>query len=251
MKSKKESAYERCFNEIKKYINKIPKNIIIDYEKGLFNALKTTFPLSNFTGCLFHYGQAVWRKLCSLGLNYYYNNDQKFRKRIRMLINLVFVPKNCITIELNKIISVFENEHESCEKLKEFISYFLNNYLGRCDENGKYIDSLFGLDFWSVYENVKNELPRSTCSVEAWHRSLNAIFGIAHPNFGRFIEAIQAEEESCRIKIMQCTAGKLCISDKNLKKEELLSVVIKNYVHFEGFGFFEALDSIYEWKFET
>jgi hypothetical protein len=41
---------------------------ITDYEKGLMNAVKDVFHNAEFNGCLFHFGQDIWRRINTSGL---------------------------------------------------------------------------------------------------------------------------------------------------------------------------------------
>ena len=40
-----------------------PANIHYDFEKGLINAIKDQFPNAKVVGCLFHFKQALYRKM--------------------------------------------------------------------------------------------------------------------------------------------------------------------------------------------
>jgi hypothetical protein len=48
-------------------------------------------------------------------------------------------------------------------------------------------------EFWGVFENVSELIPRTTCSVEAWNRGFNQGVYTAHPNIARFVEEIKKE----------------------------------------------------------
>ena len=43
-----------------------PVTIIVDFELAVHNVVRTLFPASSLKGCLFHFGQALWRKLQAL-----------------------------------------------------------------------------------------------------------------------------------------------------------------------------------------
>jgi hypothetical protein len=91
LSSKQESLYKQVFNKLTELIDFNIKNIIIDFESGLKNALNFCFPNSKIYGCSFHYSQAVWRKLQSLGLTSQYNNDKEFKKTIKNILNLIYL----------------------------------------------------------------------------------------------------------------------------------------------------------------
>ena len=42
---------------------KFPKKVILDFEIAVWKALKTVFPETKLQGCLFHFKQAIYRKI--------------------------------------------------------------------------------------------------------------------------------------------------------------------------------------------
>ena len=44
-------------------INFKPKQIVSDFERTIFLAAKEYFPETHFQGCLFHFGQNIWRQV--------------------------------------------------------------------------------------------------------------------------------------------------------------------------------------------
>jgi transposase-like protein len=41
---------------------------MVDFEAGMWKALRRTFPDSSITGCAFHWSKAVFQKVQNLGL---------------------------------------------------------------------------------------------------------------------------------------------------------------------------------------
>jgi len=68
-KSKKmyRNALEWIFKLSGRRIN--PQTVTCDFELALINAIQGIFPFSKINGCLFHWKQAIWRKLLSLKLS--------------------------------------------------------------------------------------------------------------------------------------------------------------------------------------
>ena len=48
-------------------------------------------------GCLFHFGQNVWRHVQNSGLSKKYQEDDNFRANVKKLIVLAFVPLNDVS----------------------------------------------------------------------------------------------------------------------------------------------------------
>ena len=57
---------------------------------------------TNKKGCFFHFSQAIFRMIQSLGLQNKYKDDENFAHKVRMLVALAFVP-------LPDVIDAFES----------------------------------------------------------------------------------------------------------------------------------------------
>jgi hypothetical protein len=127
--SKKEILYKKIFSFLKSIIIKEPKRIIIDFEMGLLNALSFCFGTSMITGCLFHFSQAIWRKLQNLDYQEIYS-VQTVQTYIRLFIDLAFIPSYAIQLEYEKISAIqFYVEDEFKSSLRNFIEYFEKTYI--------------------------------------------------------------------------------------------------------------------------
>ncbi|KAG0442017.1 hypothetical protein DMUE_0608 [Dictyocoela muelleri] len=70
MKHRTSEDYDNVFQQIKLLTDDtIPKNIIIDFESVVIAFLKRNYPSVQLNGYIFHFGQAIWRKICKEGLN--------------------------------------------------------------------------------------------------------------------------------------------------------------------------------------
>ena len=86
---------------------------------------------------------------------------------------------------------------------KNFLRYFEENYInGKNDQEPAY-----AIAFWSTYERVLQEIPRTTNSLEAWHRHINRLTVNAHPNIARFIEVMKQEENSTTFQLTRLFNG--------------------------------------------
>ena len=53
-----------------------PATVLCDYELAIIQAVALNFPNSQHHGCYYHYKQALWRKVQTLGLALDYTNPQ-------------------------------------------------------------------------------------------------------------------------------------------------------------------------------
>jgi hypothetical protein len=128
-------------------------------------------------------------------------------------------------------------------KLIEFVEYFRSNYIG--NENKS---PLYEIEFWNCYNRVIINLPRTTNCLEAWHRSLNFKCVIHHLNLGKYLEILIQENERIRVNLIQ-TRKFIDVKNKDLIKEEMLRIVLRNYKIYSGMEYYENLYKIVGWKF--
>ena len=74
MSGRKKRDYKKVFDSIINLIapnNQSPtalRKIMVDYEKGLWSALRELLPEVIIVGCVFHWTQAVWRKVTAIDI---------------------------------------------------------------------------------------------------------------------------------------------------------------------------------------
>jgi hypothetical protein len=119
--------YNSIFGDVKKIlfdneidIKKIPKRIIIDFEKGLQKAIKQNFPDSTIDGCYFHYVKLLWGKAKKFGMC---KKNELSTTKI-----LLFVLKIFPFLRLDDKIEVFFKLEElflnSENKYRKMIAYY-------------------------------------------------------------------------------------------------------------------------------
>ncbi|CAF5123742.1 unnamed protein product, partial [Rotaria sp. Silwood1] len=53
--NKKEETYETLFRVVQQHVQRVPRYITIDFEKGAENAFAIVYPQSQILGCFFHF----------------------------------------------------------------------------------------------------------------------------------------------------------------------------------------------------
>ncbi len=109
------------------------------------------------------------------------------------------------------------------ESLISFISYFRLYYIGCSQRN-----AVYSQDFWDVSERIVLNIPRTTNTIEGWHRALNVLASVRHPNIGRFIHVLQVETEKTRVHVARTLNGNLTQLRKDYEKEFKLLMIIEN-----------------------
>ncbi|EGY29180.1 MULE transposase [Candidatus Regiella insecticola 5.15] len=74
-----------------------PKCFQIDFEIGMIMAIKELFGhQTKIKGCLFHFGQSIWRKVQNVGLSEEYKNNAEVKLTVRRICALALVPIDTI-----------------------------------------------------------------------------------------------------------------------------------------------------------
>lgn len=187
MTKKSKDCYVELFYELHRiaidydiHIN--PKKIICDFEKAIYSSAKSFFPSTEFSGCLFHFGQNIWRQVQKSRLSAKYGNDETFSIQIRMLKSLAFVPAM-------EIPSYFSELHNSFDQgARKIGNWFKKNYIGSDIKR-----PCFEPEFWSIDGSLKMNVPLSQNCVEAWHRRLKLIVAKRHCGLYKLIENLGKE----------------------------------------------------------
>lgn len=243
MCDKSEKSYLKAFTMVKTLTKCCFKNVVVDFESALINAIEEVFFSSIIFGCGFHFGQNMWRKIQELGLAGEYLNNFETRNQFRMIFNLCFVPVGEVKskfFEISMKVKLLRND-----KFLDFLDYFDKNYVGSDSMAARY-----DIKFWNCYSRVLLNIPRTINCLEAWHRSLNFKCNIAHLNIGKFLEILIMENERVRVSLLQARLS-LPTSGKILKKEESLRIICENFMLFSISEYFEILNTVICWKFEN
>ncbi|KAK3085822.1 hypothetical protein FSP39_009183 [Pinctada imbricata] len=69
-----------------------PSRIIADFETPMKTAAEIEFPQARWSGCFFHFCKSIWRRIVKDGLRRPYNRNREFRKCVRKLMALAYLP---------------------------------------------------------------------------------------------------------------------------------------------------------------
>ncbi|KAK3916473.1 PKS-NRPS hybrid synthetase [Frankliniella fusca] len=119
-----------------------PATVIMDFEKGMNNAVATVFPDAELRLCLFHLKQSAFRKIQNLGLAVQYRDeeDDTVRMAFWQILGVAFVP-------VDDVEEAFHQAKENIpDEMKPFPKYFEETYvLGRVKMIGKSHPTIFNL----------------------------------------------------------------------------------------------------------
>ena len=152
-----------------------PYSVMIDFKLAAIRAFQNAFTTATITGCMFHFGQCVWRKLQAEGFLERYRNEPDFALLVKRLLALVFVLPQFITDLFEQLIEV-----PAYRDIEPICDYLEDNFIGRLRRNRRG-PPRFPIQLWSQFFRVIDNLPCSNNAIEGWHNAFYNVVGFAHP----------------------------------------------------------------------
>ncbi|XP_060607516.1 uncharacterized protein LOC132759716 [Ruditapes philippinarum] len=113
MTGRTSADYEHVLKAIKRGLRNQQEveEVVCDFEKAIWKAMRRVFPTVLMKGCSFHWGQAVWRHIQGLGLSTEYMNNHGTYSLLRMIFCLPFLPAEHIIEVFDKMEDFNTSEH--------------------------------------------------------------------------------------------------------------------------------------------
>ena len=163
------------------------KTVTVDYEQALIKAMSTQFKGSKLVGCLFHWKQAIRRKLITLRIPE--TLVSKFVGKGGPLELLCVIPARDILPKGISYVRSKTDEGSYSEKFDTFWNYFRSCWMTKYDPKT-----------WNIHDVIENEetdilVNRTNNACESFNRRLNEKIGHAHPTMQIMIKVLN--EISC------------------------------------------------------
>ena len=148
----------QVLEEIKKILPCPPEveDIVVDFEAAIWNAAKTLFPESHVHGCTFHWSQAIYRQVSSLGMSTAYKQHGAVYNYIKQILALPYLPRRHIRPAFDEL----KEQADNAPEMQEFVSYV---------ERTWFESTVWAVENWCGYRR----LVRTNNDTEGWHRRLN------------------------------------------------------------------------------
>lgn len=188
-------------------IDLVARNVATDFEKASINAFKEVFPQVVVSGCHFHLGQAVIRKVNELGLKTTYGSDSEFALHTRMLYGLAYLPTADVPAALEVIRLSMPPAGQAI--IEYFDRTYVNGPVIRTMRSQERVhrEAMFPPSMWNVAERFNNDLPTTTNHVEAWHRRLQTLIVFDHPSFFNCLHKLRQEQRHTEVSILRSENG--------------------------------------------
>ena len=166
--------------------------ILIDFEASVWRAIPEIFPEVEIRGCIFHWGQAVWRKIQELGLQSPYTNDVDIHKYLRKLLSLPYVPAQ----NIDELLIRFYRKANGSPQLLQLLDYVKTTWI---------TSSIWPLTSWCAFQPSI----RTNNDVVGWHCRLNLKVRKGQLNFYLLVKLLHDEAKLVSIQVRLLSDGKV------------------------------------------
>ena len=207
MGGKKEAMYLDMCAHLTSMGSFNPLHIMSDFEVALRNALGQYFPTCQFSGCYFHFSDAVTRKVMKKQKEEYeqvYTIDNVYtcsplKIWVRRLIGLAFVPADKVEEAFAYLVTQIPEDIQ----IYEVLTYFQNTWVAGQTVAGVTLKpASFPPVLWNVRGRTLERMNRTNNPVESFHSQFKKFVKTAHPTIWAFIDAMRLQQSD--------TDGKIC-----------------------------------------
>ncbi|CAF1477028.1 unnamed protein product [Adineta ricciae] len=182
------------FNTMNKFRSQIQlETVTIDFELAVKNTFAKNFPTVQVKGCLFHYGQALFRKFTNLELRTAFQNDDRLRVWFRSFAAIALLPENEFDDAVQALSSNTPDTYEN--EIHSFLQYHESTY----GKNSNFPPSM--------YNHYRNLNPRTINHLEGQHNRWKKRSLKPHDDIYRCIDMIKNEQVVANDQRERCDAG--------------------------------------------
>ena len=100
--------------------------VVMDFKAAMWHGVKVVFPEIQIRGCVFHWVQAMWRRVQALGLQDSYSKDEGTHCIVRMLMALPFIPHEHV---LRVFLHVSSSSNSQNSQLASLCTYIHDTWI--------------------------------------------------------------------------------------------------------------------------
>ena len=126
MSGKRKEDYVAVLEAIKSLTSVVVPEVVMDFEVAMWQAVRAVFEEAQIKGCVFHWVQAIWRRVQLLGLQEPYNKDEGTHSFIRMLMALPFIPPEHV---MRALLQISASNTTSDTRLGDMCAYIHDTWI--------------------------------------------------------------------------------------------------------------------------
>lgn len=184
----------------------VPTKIMCDFELAILNACEMVFPGVPRSGCYFHLGQIIYRRVQAAGLQEQYRDpvDRSVKRFTHMLLALAFVPEDDVSTAFTEL------RRECPAELLGVYDDFQENYITGRPARGRRRGTRprYPISLWNQFATALDKSYRTNNVSEGWHNRFRLVVGKHHPDIYTAIAEIQKEQGFTEICISELSMGK-------------------------------------------
>jgi len=171
---------------------------MIDFEMAAKKAYEELFVGIIVKGCLFHYGQSLFRKFVQIGFKTEYLENPILQVWFK---SVALIPINTVETQFQNLkyqikFEIFANEPTKIAKSEQFISYFERTYLGAARDSVQKA-AIFPIIMWNHFDNDDD---RTNNDVEGDNNKMKLFCGAAQPNISKAVKLLRQYETTAHDK---------------------------------------------------
>jgi len=211
---KEKTTYQKLAEYLQSVLNHSPEVLMTDYERGLYEAFRLSFPNVLVRGCSFHWQQMIKQRIATDGLQTLLNSNMEFELFVHTIWTLLYVKQEELvtawdTVVKDKLTSglaVWEEKY--FDGIKSFVKYFDRHFIGeKNNRTGGRKCPLIPVEQWNMFDAVRTGSARTNNAMEGY----NHAFSLSLPkraSVWSLIDRFKAEESLMKKTFLDlATAG--------------------------------------------
>lgn len=175
MTHKTTAAYRTVFQKVKELVPDFaPRSAMADFEEAPVAAFREVYGDVPVSGCWFHYGQAIVKRVQKIGLKEAYVHDQSVKEIVQYFFGLPLLPVSDISDALEDVRLAIPTDSPHTDRLNQLARYVKRQWLDRRSVGAERLC-------------VRDSTARTNNVLESYHASLRRRIQVTHPNLFAFL----------------------------------------------------------------
>jgi hypothetical protein len=167
---------------------------MIDFEIAVLNVVRRMFPNLKVKGCLFHFGQSLFRYFVKIpGMKDLYLNNPQVQRWFKSVFLLALIPVEFVQMKFGLISAMADLPEDLKVKLQPFVQYVKKTYI-----NSQY----FTVEMWNHFAT---KFERTNNRVEADNGGMKKYCGAAEPDINKATRLLRQYETKSRIAYLNAS----------------------------------------------